>query len=412
MPDEPSKKNVKGMGVNDPSLQAIENNLHDIEVTDNGADNFPSSPAIKPKKSKKKLAIFIIIVLLVLGIGGGAAAYMVYSNPEKVVFDAVQNSIKAKTNITDGNFKLVDSENNGNVSVDFTSQSNSPKLAGSLEAKVKIDYKDFKINLAGAGMVSEQGDYYFKVDNASELLDKALESEYGKLYVSEPSLQPLVTKVKAFVKKIDGRWIKVEKSDISEFSKDYDKQQACVEKAVKKFYDDNKQQQQIIDTYGDHRFIIVKTSNKPSQTINGEDSVAYDLKLDVKKGNEFGEAVGKTDVFKALEKCSDATRTSTNKMSDKEVKEAQKEADKVKVTVWVSRWGHNLTRIEVSGNENSTQINFGANVDQNKTPNLKDPSNPLKAKDLTKELEAIYREANTLGGGETEELSTASMQEF
>lgn len=398
MPDDEQKFNPRDIrGVNDPRLQELENRFsEDAPIPPDVAITPPAQP--EPRSNKKKIIAIVAVVLILLGVGGSAAAYVLYTSPEKVVFDAVQNSIKAKTYVTEGTYVVRDSESKSRISVDFTSQSNSPEFAGSIDTRAKLAVDGFNVTLDAAAMVSEKGDYYFKLSNAKELLDKALESEFGKFYTDEPAIQPLITKIQAFVKKIDGRWIKVEKSDITQYSDEYEKQQECAEKAVKAFYENDKQQQQVIDAYGDNKFIIIKNSNKPSRVINGQDSVAYDISLDVKKGNSFREALDKTEFFTSLTKCIDDKANLTEKATDSELKEAQKEADKLKLSVWVSRWSHQFTRIEIGMNEDSTSMEFGATLDQNKKPNLKDPTDALEVKDISGDLEEIYQEMNSLDG--------------
>ncbi|MDO8335438.1 MAG: hypothetical protein Q7T74_01485 [Candidatus Saccharibacteria bacterium] len=343
-----------------------------------------------PQKSKKKLIIGIVIaIVVILGIASATAFAYYYTSPEKVVQDSLQNTIKAKTVVTDGTFNVTDKTSNGSVAVQFSSQSDNEKLAGSLDAKIKIDYEDFKLDLEGAGMIAESGDLYFKIDNASELLEKSLATDYGKYYASNPAL---VSKLKAFVAKIDSRWIKVDKETVSEYSKDYDEQQTCTKKAIKKFYSDDKQQQQVADIYKENRFVIIKDTGK-SKTINSQDSVAYDIKFSISKMETFNKKLEKTDLMKALNKCTDSTEP-TEGMSSDEINDAQKEANKVKTTLWISRWSHELQKVEVGTSDKETgTMDFAINLDTKTQPKLKDPANTLDAKQLVKELEAIYTEA-------------------
>lgn len=358
----------------------------------------PSNPSAEfqpddaPKKKKKVFIIAGIIALLVVLLGGGIGAYALwYTNPDKVMLDAVTNSIKAKTTVTEGNFVVEDTANKGKISVTFSSENDTSKYAGMLQANAKIEYDEFDATIAGAGMVSESGDIYFRVDNAKELLDKALETEYGKIYQTEPSFQSPLTKIKAFVTKIDGKWIKIDKSQIEESVPEYDEQQKCYKKTFDTFYKDNAQQQQVIKAYQENKFITVKDTGK-SQSINGADSVGYDLSFDVEKGNAFGKALEKTDLIKALEKCGDGDSISFESMSQNEIKDAQKQFNNMTITVWISRWGHELQKVENTYKEEDSNVTFDMILDYSKKPNLKDPSGALDAKELASELEVIYTE--------------------
>lgn len=395
MPDVIDDFNREDTNSKPNTTDADKTSTPEAKSSASSAKSFSSSKS--PKKSKKKLIIALAIaIIVVIGIGATAFA-MYYNNPDKVLLDAFQNGIKSKTAIVDGSATFKDTKNNGTVAITFTSQSNGPKVAGSLDAKIKINYSDVKIDLTGAGMVAESGDFYFKVDNATKLLDQYLATDSVKVYTSEPSLAPIVTKVKALVAKMDGQWIKVDKAVISQFSKDYDKNQTCSQKVIAKFYDDSAQQQQVIDTYSSNRFIVMKDTGK-SETINGQDSVAYNLTFNEKKANAFGTALNNTDVLKALSKCSE-DQIKYNTDNTKTDQQKQKDADKTKVTVWISRWGHQLTKVQLSDNNTDSSSDIQATIDTSKTPNLKAPASSLNAKDLMQEFQDIYTEA--LGGSTT-----------
>lgn len=367
---------------------------------DLGPPPTPFVPDAPPKKSKKKLIIGIFIAVAVaLGASGGLV-FAHYNSPDRVLLDVFDNSIKSKTAISKGSYYFKDIKDNGTVAVTFTSQNNSPKLTGSLDAKIKITYKDIKVDFQGAGMAAESGDLYFKINNAPQLLEKALETEYGKYYTSDPAVAPLIAKLKIFFKKIDGQWIKIEKKDISQYSPGYDKDQTCAKKVITRFYENSSGQRQVVDIYQKNNFMIAKNTGK-STTINNQDSVAYDIKFNVSKFNAFVKKFRKTDFIKDLNKCM-GDDGAVNKITVEEIKESQKEFDKIKTTIWVSRWGHELNQVQVTTNDKDSNLDFKANIDTKTAPNLKDPSKSLDAKDLIAELEAIYMQAT--GGITTTEL--------
>ncbi len=357
----------------------------------------PFIPDEPTKKNNKKLMIIVASVvagIIVLVSGTVFALYV--TNPEKVLLDAVQNSLKAKTVVTEGSFKAADPTSQQSITVEFSSQSDNTKLTGSLDAKVKINLDSLQLDLDAAGMVAENGDYYFKLNNAPELFEKALQSEYGKYYASDPTLTPLLAKLQIFFEKIDGQWIRVDKEDISQYAEGYEKQQECTDKAIETFYKENAQQKQVVDAYADSRFIDIEDTGKTA-TINGQDSIAYEISLDAEQMKAFGEEFDKTDIAKALDKCIEDTDTATTeeaKMSDSETKEMQKTLDQLKTTVWISRWGHEFQKIELENkNKKEGKVNFEMIIDTKKQPDLKSPSKYLEAADLTQELQEIYLEA-------------------
>lgn len=349
-----------------------------------------------PKKGNKKLIFGILIAVIAVLVSGSSIAFAAYySSPEKTLLDAVENGLNAKTVITKGSF-VAKSKDQGELSVAFTAQSDNPNFASSLDAKVKIKTKEINIELQGAGLAAQSGDYYFKLTNTSKLLDEALKSELGKAYASQPQYAPLVAKLTAFMKKIDGRWIKVDKSDISEYSAEYKKYQACYKKVIKTFYDTPSQQKEIVNVYSKNPFLTI-TSTGENKTINGQDSVAYTIKTDVKKSYAFGEALEETKVVKEFKKCDSTENDDSSdyeyKPDEKEFKQQQKEADKVDVKVWISRWGHELQKVDLSYKDETTTMSGSATFDTKTKPDLKAPSKYLKAKDLAKELEEIYTQA-------------------
>lgn len=383
--------NISTLESDSTSPQPLSDQTSQTPVTE------PFIPDDPPKKSKKKLMIILASVIagIIVLISGTVFALYV-TNPEKILLDAVQNSLKAKTVITEGSFKAADPSSKQSITVEFSSQSDNTKLTGSLDAKVKINLDSLQLDLDAAGMVAESGDYYFKLNNAPELFEKALQTEYGKYYISEPTLAPVLTKLQSFFEKIDGQWIRVDKEDISQYAEGYEKQQECTDKAIETFYKENAQQQQVIDTYAESRFIDIEDTGKTA-TINGQDSIAYEISLDAEQMQVFGEEFDKTDIAKALDKCTEDTDgavTEEAKMSDSEVKEMQKTLDQLKTTVWISRWGHEFQKIELENkNKKEGTVNFEMMIDTKKQPDLKNPSKYLEAADLMQELQDIYLEA-------------------
>jgi len=354
--------------------------IEPIPTTPTAENSF--QPPIKPKSKKKTILILLAIVLFVL-VAGGTAFAMWYTYPDNVTADAVKNLVSSKTMINEGNYSYTDKTDKFDIS--FKTQSDAPNLAGSLDAKAKIKYQDFSVNVDGAVMMSQSGIVYFKLNNAGELVNKALETDYGKLYIKSPKLQDAIKK---FVAKIDNKWIKLDQNDIDSYSKDYKKERTCSQKTLSSFYNDSSQQNEVVDAYKAHRFIVVKNTGK-TQTINGHESVGYALRYDGKKGNEFETALNKTKVSKELKKCS-GDKTPDHKQTKKEQQTAEKEANKAKTIVWISRWDHQLTKVEVTSDDKGAKSDFSATFKPNEKTQLTDPKSSIKAKDLQKDFENLY----------------------
>lgn len=369
-------------------------------------DTAPASPQVilastppqsAPQKNKKPLfaAIIVAVALLVFG-GGSAAVYALwYSNPDKVFFDAVSNLARSQTMITKGKVVYADEQNKGEVTVDFVSESDNPKLAGSLSADLNINYPDAKFHLKGAGMVADTGNIYFKIDNASELFEEALKSQYGAMITQDQSTATLVEKLRAFIKKIDGKWILAERADLGD---SYEKQQTCYKKELDQFYKDSIKQREITDLYAQYKFINIKDGGK-SESVNGQDSVMYNLTFDAKQAEKFNEAAEKTSLYKVLDKCGNSTESkyedNLSEQSSSDIEKTQKQLDKITTKVWVSRWSHDFTKIQVNAKEESNTFDISATLDSKTVPNLAAPQNALKLKDLQKDIESIMQDAMT-----------------
>ncbi len=379
------------------------------------SNDTPFVPDETPKKSKKKLIIGIVIaVIAVLGLSGTTAFAFYYNNPEKVVADALVNVVTARTQISSGSYTYSDSKNKGKVSLTFDSKSDTPNFKGQLDAKLKVDYEKYKFDLGGSGVLSEKGNAYFKFDGLEEITNKYLNEPEIKAYTDRsPELK---NDIVALVKKIDGQYVKLEKSDIQNFWKKYDhkKASACYTKVFDTLDKNPSQKKEIQDAYGNNKFVLIK--DQGSENIAGTDSVKYGINIDLKKYYHASDAFDQTTFSKSLQKCNDQlSDTATDdykpteqekkeerKYRDESAEEQQKDFDKTKVNIWISRWDHQFTKTtaDYTDTENKTNYSLSINYKQNQLITVKDPKGAISMKEFQADIDKIQSDISKLSGGE------------
>lgn len=387
------QKDVDHQPENQPLAEKPEAGKHPEQLSNvNQTVTGNSMPSNKP--SRKKLFIWSAIAAVIVVLASSVTAFAFwYSNPDKVISDAVSHALTAKTSISEGSFVFKDSESKAEVNLNFSSKANAAKLSGQLQLDAKIKGDGFDVEFKGAGMATESGTVFFRLENARKLLDQALDTESVSEYVSDQ----LKTDLENFVTKIDNKWIKLEQSDISDFSSKYEEQRSCAQKVLNDFYSNKKQQQQIYTIYDKNRFLKVTPSDQ-SRAIDGTDSIAYNLGWDVRKVDSFGKAMEDAEVVKALEACYDEDDKSYSQgdayqKTDEEYTDSQKEVDAYKTTIWVSRWGHEFKQVRVTRDEDGQSMVFEAKFKSNQPVVLQDPADALSAKDLIEEFKGIIDDA-------------------
>lgn len=410
LPGTPRQENIGSPSVPEPKRTANsqeENLLRQVADIENESSSLASEQKVRREiapdtaaavsKSKKKL--IIILALAIMAVFGtlGTVFALVFNHPDTVTADAVKNLVESKTMVNDGVYSYKDAKNKIGFDIAFKSQSDIPAYAGSLEVDAKISYQSISTNVKGSGMMSESGTIYIKLQNVSQLINQALETDYGELYASNPDLKDAIKK---FVAKIDNKWVKLDQSDAAFFSGGSGNERACYKKALALFYSDQSQRDQVVDAYKDNRFFVIENTGK-SETVNEQDSMSYTASYNVKNADGFDTALKQTDVGKALEKCnkdngipSEGYKQSSQE-KQKEQQLEQKEADKTKTTLWISRWSHRFTKIETASSDKNTTTLFSATFKPDEAVELKDPQQFVKLKDFQADLENIFALAGT-----------------
>lgn len=346
-----------------------------------GSGSSESTSTLQPvptKKSKKGLVVAAVItgVLVLLG-GGSAFAYNGwYQNPEKVVTDALINTIGAKTATMTGVVDVKNDDYTMKVSIDSKASDSAAELA--VDVEYAAGGETFK--LKGAGHFSAEGDLYVKVENVRELVDS-----YGsQIGINTGHFDTLITK-------IDGNWIKISNDDLGTVSEEFKESQLCFEKVADDIKADKSLSGEVSDLYKKNSFIVIKES-LGSRTINGVGSLGYVVDLDQAKTKSFVSGLASTKVGEKLKECDD--QIDFTKFAEDMDTESTAEGEG-KVEIWASRFGHELTEVNAKGTSDGTDLSIVINPVFNKEVTLETPTNALTINELKAEIEKAYMDYYT-----------------
>jgi len=330
------------------------------------------APVEEPPKKKKglKLAIIIAAAVVLLG-GGGASAYQFwYQNPEKVVTDSIQSALFAKSLSSKGT--IIYSEGDTKMSVAFDANANEAG-AGEVAVKATIETGETSYTVDGAGLFDKDGAIFFKLNDLAKTIN-SLATQMG------------ITDISAFdelIAKVDGNWIRISADDVSEYSKEYSETQTCFTDALKSLRTDAKQKDELADLYSAHRFITIGES-LGSKSVDGVGSIGYAVSLDETKFKDFYKGMADTQLGKNIVACdngidfSDTEGISTEGTDD----------TKTEVNIWTSRFGHELTQVEVIATQtDDSKVNVTWNPIFNKPVTIESPKDFIKVKDLMADIQ-------------------------
>lgn len=306
----------------------------------------PQSPAPKKPKKLKLVAIAAAVAVVVLG-GGSALAYNFwYQNPDKVVGDAVVSLLKADTVKTEG--KMTTSSGGSTAQVDFVALVDSANGSGNIDIDVKgmkvdgVEDMDFSISGLYADNI-----LFGRFNNVSDIISMVLQGN------------ALPTDSDAFSKmadNLDSKWVRLSEpeSDGSELSEDM----TCMTNAFSKL-EASAVSREIRELYLDSKFIVIKEQLDP-KTINGVMSLGYQIDSDPETEKRFVEGLNNTTLGKELIKCNDGEKFDADDIYENDSEDESKAPE---VTVWISRFGHELQRIEMAGEGTSLNADFTYDID-------------------------------------------------
>jgi hypothetical protein len=349
----------------------------------NNNENSPSAPQTTPAddlmqisqsppsstrfRSNKWLLIILVSIALTLLILVVTYVYW-FQNPNKVVSDAMGNALSAKTLNYTG---VVTSTGTPalNVAVDGGMSING----GIVHAKFSFDTQNKTYTLTGNGLFAENGDAYVKVKDIDKLV--------GNYRSAIPAVsQPLFDQI---IDKVADKWIKVSSADIENYNKDFAVAQRCTIDSLKKIQSDAATKAELIGVYKKHPFIEV---NKVLGARN--DSLGYSLKINHDASRAFTAEYKKIPFYKALVACDESYTVGEDIAQQKTATSTD-----VAVDVWVSRWTHVLTKVEMRDNMKTSKTDVSIDTKFNHPVAIDIPKNATSLDKLQNDVQALLRSA-------------------
>jgi hypothetical protein len=247
------------------------------------------------------------------------------------------NAVSAKTVAYKGSLTVNYKNESVIDDLKLTVEGKGDKTASEVNVKLAFTYDKKDYNLSGSGVYDKDANLYFKVNNVRKLLDS--------LSTSDTTLPKVFDDI---IKKIDGKWVKISAKDMKDVSAESAQTQTCTKNAMKKFQEDKAMATEVAKLYRDNKFITV------SEKLGSKDgSLGYVIDGDKAKAKSFDKGFKNTAIYKELKKCDDSFSSNVDSLLTDDPKDSS--SGKSRVSVWVSRWSHQLTKLELEGSSDESQ---------------------------------------------------------
>lgn len=349
------------------------------------------------KKKKTKLIIGIVagsltLMLLLVAI---LLYFLWWQNPQKIVTDAIANSITTKKAISSGKL-TIDAGNKSKLELDIKAATDAPKTKADVTAKLTVDNMSESINLQSSFVLDEKGTIYIKIEGMKKLvdavvdmamkLDRTAQSSMRQLDVSartkyyEAFRKQITEKVDPIVAKLENKWLKISINDLAQ-----DKSTKCLVGAIHKMQTDDSVKREIADLYAKNGFLIVDDKVK-LESRNGGRGFEIDLGNSQTQSlaKEFSRGLQESQIGKEIEGCGNTSRSENSRRYNRSGTFSKGDA---KLRLWVNEMSHTLKAVEFIGSgENNTKISMSMEFDPGKSEQIDVPSNTEDLQDVVKEL--------------------------
>lgn len=338
------------------------------------------APSLAPKKSNKRLLILIATAVTIVLLSSVSVFAFYYNTPDKSVSDAfgqmlAMSSLKAQGTLT------VDATEKTNTTTKMTYDLalNGSSLSADSNVDITIDGKALSLK---ANAVMTKDALAIKIANFRETANSLM----GMIGINASSLDSY----NSLINKIDNKWVVITKDDLNQYANDkaLDTQTTCAQDAIATFQTSKPQQAEISNLYKNNTFVTVSKS-LGTETINGKLSNHYELSVDDKKAQTFGDKLPTTSVFKAVDTCykGDLTRqfNEANKTTATDTKTTGK------TELWVDMVSHSATKLKVTMKDSTSNTVFESFIQVNSAPQIVVPKADTTLKDLQSEIQKLQQ---------------------
>lgn len=357
----------------------------------------PLSTAPKRKKPGKKLLAIVAAVILI-GLGAGAYAYVTILNnsPEKVLADALSGTMKdvlgRKPVRLAGTITYESKEEGSPYSVIIDMGASQADDNGQLGATVRIKAGD-EIELSVKGSLIAEGSetVYVKIDDVQKTVDDII--------AISPEFSSVAETAKPLIKKIDGRWVKIDQKSLAEmgFAESEEMLDKCSEE-VGKLRISEADQKQVKEIFTQNQFAIV-SEELPAETVDGDSSFHYKLNLNEEAGLRFTKDFIELESFAGVKKACEIESEDI----DKDLEELKKQTDeeveaKPVFELWVSEKTRRPTKFKVTLDDKKFSMENISTIKINADDVKIDiPTDSMTLQQLQTEIEQTFGSTSTLG---------------
>ena len=337
-----------------------------------------------PKKSRKGLIIGSIIAgALVLFGGGGALAYNLwYQNPEKVIFDAITHAMTAKSATGKGEISLKSDEFALKVTFDGENSGSDGRVNAKVKMEGESDGESLAIDVTASVLIKGET-LYFKLDNVQKTIDSLMESAGSE---TPEYFTPIV-------EKIDGQWVSVKASDYEDLSEETAKEQKCLTDLAEKLSNNKDMKKELTSLYRENSILVIDEHLK-AKSINGVSSLGYEISGDIEALQGFIRGLDDTELGKGLKKCDDSIDfdDAADAIEDATKDDSSDSDVKTTVELWVSRFGHRITELNMTIKDDEAIGTFVFNPMFNEDVTIDAPSKAITIMQLQKDIEKAMEE--------------------